>query len=1038
LSFPKKTQALIAYLALVQKPVSRTELATLLWGETGRTQAQQSLRQTLSVLRQGLGRAGTVLAADTQSVSLDRAELQVDVTAFEALLDKGDARSVAQASALYHGDFLAGFDLDEAPFEEWLLAQRERLREMAVNALTQLLAQQSRAGALDDAVLSASRLLALDALHEPAHRELMRLYVAQGRRPAALRQYQTCVGVLRRELGVEPAAETQQTYAEILRGAATPAPAAVESSARVREQDRERLFISAAATPLVGREAELERLRAAMTRAFDGRGAIVAISGEAGVGKSRLLRQIAAEAAQSGAGVLLGRAYRSEQILPLGPWRDALRDAGLLDDPESVLQAADPARLFAEMAKLIDSLAAARPLALLLEDLHWADDMTLRLLGYIGRRVAAQPVLVVATVREEELLDVPALRNTLAELERETGVTQLALGPLSREATAELVHALGRPTGKAEGQRLSEQIWSASEGNALMAVEILRAVQEGAAAPSEGAAPLPERVRQVIAGRLERLSEGARNLLGAAAVIGRDFEFGLLQSAARLDDAAAASAVEELVRRRVLRVAGERFEFTHDRIRETVHGELLAPRRRLLHRQAAQAIRAQHGAALEPHYAALGAHAFEGELWDEAADCYRRAGEWALARSFNREAAAALERAVAAIDKAPGDEAKGKAIDLRLQLRNALSMSGEVVRARAPLAEALQRAEALGDRVRLGRVGAHLSADHWWAGRPWEALAAADEVARLADETQDPALNIAAIAGRGYAYHGLGDYRAVHRTLEPLFTAPQHAAYGKHLLPIVSPLHQAIAGLAHAGEFEIALSRAREAVTRAEALDHRYLLMHACWTLGEVYTHRTCIAQAVPQLERALALVLDRGDFFIAANIVGGLGYLQALAGEHDAGLARMREAIGGEAGGAKPAWRIGLSRLVARFGEACLVAGRTKEARAAAEQCLELTRAHAERGYEAWALRLVGEIDGELEPLSDALRTSDELGMKPMAAHCHAGLARLHRRKGEAKPAAEHREKAVWMYREMGIEWWPARIDADTIVATASRAGTA
>jgi tetratricopeptide (TPR) repeat protein len=576
-------------------------------------------------------------------------------------------------------------------------------------------------------------------------------------------------------------------------------------------------------------------------------------------------------------------------------------------------------------------------------------------------------------------------------------------------------------------------------------------VQEGAAAPSEGAAPLPERVRQVIAGRLERLTEGARNLLGAAAVIGRDFEFGLLQNTAQLDEGAAASAVEELVRRRVLRVAGERFEFTHDRIRETVHGELLAPRRRLLHRQAAQAIRALHAAALvphysalEPHYAALGAHAFEGELWEEAADCYRRAGEWAMARSFNREAAAALERAVAAIDKAPGDEAKGKAIDLRLQLRNALSMSGEVVRARTPLAEARRRAEALGDRVRLGRVGAHLSADHWWAGRPVEALAAADEVARLAEETQDPALSIAAIAGRGYAYHGLGDYRAVHRTLEPLFTAPQHAAYGKDLLPIVSPLHQAIAGLAHAGEFELALSRAREAVTRAEASDHRYLLMHACWTLGEVYTHRTCIAQAVPQLERALALVLDRGDFFIAANIVGGLGYLQVLAGEHGAGLARMREAVGGKAGGEKPAWRIGLSRLVARLGEASLVAGHTKEARAAAAQCLELTREHGERGYEAWALRLRGEIalcegtDAAPDDLTPALAMSEELGMKPMAAHCHAGLARCYRRQGETAKAGAHRDTAARMYREMNIEWWPARLDADTLGATTSRAGTA
>lgn len=1031
LAFPKKTQALVAYLALAPRPVSRVELASLLWGETGRTQAQQSLRQTLSVLRQALGRAGPALNADTQAVSLDRAALQVDAIGFETLVKKGDARALADAAALYRGDLLAGLDLDEAQFEEWLVTQRERLRELAMNALTRLLGQQMAAKALDDAVLSASRLLALDALHEPAHRSLMRLYNAQGRRPAALRQYQTCVTVLRRELGVEPAAETKQVYAETLRdAAAAPAPAASSSEARVRAQDRERLMVAAAATPFVGREAELERAKQVLETAFAGRGSVIAVSGEAGVGKTRLSRQIAAKAAARGALVLLGRAYRSEQILPLGPWRDALRDSGVLENPEAVLQAADTARLFSAMAELMDSLCAARPLMLLLEDLQWADDMTLRLLGYLARRLAKQPVLIVVTVREEDLVDAPAVRSVLAELEREVGVLALALAPLSRESTAALVRSLARVTSPADLQRLGEQVWAASEGNAFMAVEILRAIEDGAASPAASSAlPLPERARQVVTGRLERLGELARGALGVAAVIGRDFDFALLQRAAQLDDDAAATAVEELVRRRVFRVAGERFEFTHERIREIVYGELLAPRRRLLHRQIAQAIRALYGAALEPHYAALGAHAFESEQWDEAAQCYRSAGDWAMTRSFNREAAAAFAHAVAALDREAGEQARGLAVDLRLQLRNALSMSGEPGRGQALLEEARLLAAQLGDRVRLGRVAAHLSSDCWWAGRPAEALAAADEVAKIAEEAQDPSLRLAAIAGRGYAYHGMGNYRAVHQTLEPLFTASQHSPYGKELLPIVSPLHQAIAGLAHCGDFELALSRAHEAVARAKSLGHRYLLLHANWTLGEAHTHRASVAGAKPALERALELILDRGDFFIATGVLGCLGYVQVLAGEVDAGLARMRDALG-----AGPQWRIGLSRLVARLGEAELIAGHTLEARAAIARCLELTRSHGERGYEAWALRLRAEsalcegIDTAHEDFTTALAMSEELGMKPMAAHCHAGLGRLHRRRGDAVLAAQHRETAAGMYREMGMEWWPQLLDADTI----------
>jgi DNA-binding SARP family transcriptional activator/type II secretory pathway predicted ATPase ExeA len=1033
LSLPRKTQALLCYLALANRPVTRTELATLLWGDTGREQAQQSLRQTLSGLRQALDKAADTLVTDARTVSLEPSTLEVDTAAFEALLKKGDSASLAQATSRYRGELLAGLDLDETAFEEWLLAQRERLRELAMNGLTKLLAEQTDARALEDAVLTATRLLGLDPLHEPAHRALMRLYITQGRRPAALRQYQTCVSALRRELGVEPTAETQQVYAETLREAASSAPTTTPSGTQARAQDRERLMVTAAATPFVGRESELEQVMTAVDGAFGGRGAIVAVFGEAGVGKTRLLRQVAADAAERGARVLVARAYRSEQILPLGPWRNALRDAGVVDDPESVLQAGDPARLFKDMDRLVEGLAAERPLVLLLEDLQWADDMSLRLLGYLGRRLTDKAVVVVISMREEELEDAPGVRSALADLDRECGeIRRIPMPPLSQEATVTLVRALARPSSEPHARQLSQQIWTASEGNPFIAIEILRSVEEGASSPAPSALPLPERVRQVVNGRLDRLTELARGVLGVAAVIGRDSDFALLRQAAQLDDAQAATAVEELVRRRIFRAAGERFEFTHERIREIVYGGLLLPRRRLLHRQAAQAIQALYS-PIEPHYAVLGAHAFEAEQWPEAADFFRRAGEWAMARSFNREAAAAFERAVEALDRVPGAEVKALAVDVRLQLRNALMMIGELARGRAPLEAAQRLAETLGDPLRLGRVGAHVSSDRWWQGRPAEALEAADAVARIAEQTDDPALRRAAIEGRGYAYHGMGNFRAMHQALEPLFAAPEGAPYGKDLLPVVSPLHQAIAGLAHCGEFELALSRARDAVGRAEALDHRYLLLHACWTTGEVHAHRASAREGIPYLERALGLILERSDFFIAMGVLGCLGYLQVLGGQAEEGLSRMREGLGDPA-----RWRIGLSRLIARLGEACLIAGRPAEAQSMATRCLDLTRRHGERGYEAWALRLLGEIelassspgDQAQAHLMSALAMSDELGMKPMAAHCHAGLARFHRDRGDMDRATHHRNAAATLYRDMAIPWWAGHLDKKSLLS--------
>ncbi|HYE90882.1 MAG TPA: AAA family ATPase, partial [Terriglobales bacterium] len=841
LALPKKTQALIAYLALAPKPACpRTELETLLWGDMGRAQAQQNLRQTLAGLRRVLGRAADdTLHAETATVGLARAAVVVDAVRFEALLRKDDAAAHGEAVALYRGELLAGLDVDEGPFEAWLAAQRERFRELAMHGLAQLLTQQSRGRALDDAAQTASRMLAIDPLHEPAHRALMRLYVRQGRRPAALRQYQTCLNALRQELGVEPAPETKKAYEEILRGAtAAPVDPSGGSAARARADARESLTLAAATTPFVGRDAELATLRTAMDDAFAGRARVVALLGEAGVGKSRLLAQAAAEALQRGARVLPARAYRSEQILPLAPWRDALREARILEHPDvrarltptqleelarlvpelgdapaPAPRADDAARMFDAIIALVDVLLAARPLALTFEDLQWADDTTLRLLAHLQRRQRARPLLVMAAVTEEDLVDAPAVRDLLADLDRERALQRLPVQPLSRDDTVALVRALARRDDTPAVAELAEQVWALSEGNPFMVVETVSAVEEGSATATRSALPLPERVRDVVGARLDRLGEASRGVIAVAAVIGRDVDFPLLQRAAGADEDTVASALEELVRRRVLRVVGERFAFTHNRIREVIYRQLLPPRRKLLHRQAAAALRALPAAALEPSWALLGGHAFEGELWEDAADYFRRAGHWALARSFNREAATCFERAVAALDRSARGDVTALAIDLRLEQRTALVLLGEVERARLPLEQARPLADGLRDPVRLGQVWAQASSQYWWTGQPAAALEAAETAARFAKETGDHSLLVASTICRAYAHQGTGDYRAVTDVLDPVLAtmaAPDRDRYGQHQLPIVSPSNQAVLALAHLGEFDAALARQRD------------------------------------------------------------------------------------------------------------------------------------------------------------------------------------------------------------------------------------
>ncbi|HUF76589.1 MAG TPA: AAA family ATPase, partial [Longimicrobiales bacterium] len=631
----KKAQALLARLALRPgRTQPRDALTALLWADTDDRQARHSLRQTLLDLRKALG-AGKRALIDGDQLGLDPSVIDVDVAAFEQLVAQGTPESLEGAAALYQGELLEGFTLREAAFEEWLQAQRERLRESALEAMARLLSLQTEGGATEPAIRTAVRLLALDPLQEGVHRMLMRLYARQGRRAGALRQYQVCVSVLQRELGVEPEPATKAVYQEILRDqqarAVVPrSPERAQSRSR-RRPSPPRADPRSPETPLIGREGEIAQLRSALRDAWarSGAGATVLLTGEAGIGKSRLVEELRAEGARQNGRVMLGRFHESEQILPLRAWVDAFREGGVVSDVEA-LEGFDPVwqaelvrllpelgepgtqlpttsesyvRLFETVAELVSHLARRRPVLLILEDLHWADEMSLRLLSFLGRRIQGHRVLVVGTVREEEMALAPMLRRLLEELDREGQLSRLALSPLSPDHTVGLVRALGR-TGSTDARvaEIGEQAWAASEGNPFVIVEIMRALQQGRLPEDARAVPLPQRVREVITGRLERLGDTSRELAAVAAIIGREFGFDLLQRAVGLDQRETAAGVEELVRRRVFDAVGERFDFTHDRVRAVVYGNLLAPRRLALHGAVGAALEALHAERLEDVY----------------------------------------------------------------------------------------------------------------------------------------------------------------------------------------------------------------------------------------------------------------------------------------------------------------------------------------------------------------------------------------------------------------------------------------------------
>ncbi|HEY7203526.1 MAG TPA: AAA family ATPase [Methylomirabilota bacterium] len=1054
----RKARALLAYLAVpTGRAHTRDKLAGLLWGDTAEPQARNSLRQCLFGIRRILvAHHVRALVVDGESVALDHAAVRVDVAAFDRMVTEGSRASLSRARDLHRGPFLDGLLLHEPAFEDWLMAERRALAERATQALARLIDRHVEAGAMDQAIQAGLDLVALDPLSEPAHCTVMRLHAALGQRGAALRQYQACADLLRRELGVEPDATTQRLYREILRHEVIPdsvsdrsAPAPAASPAR-------------ASAPLAGRAGELGRLHEVAAEARRGRGRVVVLLGEAGIGKSRLVEEVLAKTGAEGWRVIVGRSYETERMLALGVWAGAFRAAGLTARREALADLgatwraelarllpdlADPdartprssgseLRLFEAVARWLEGLAATSPLLVVLEDLHWADEASLRLAAFLARRLERRAMLMIVTTRIEEIGDAPMLGRVLQELSREQRLTEIALGPLGRAATADLVRGrVAHRIPESDLDALGERVWRISEGNPFIAVETVETRHEGVSLEPDTEKSLPIRVRAMLLGRVDRLGERSRGLLEVAAVIGRDFEFSLVQHAAGMDEAVAATALEELVRRRLVQGVGERFDFTHDQIWEVVYAQLSPVRRRLLHAAVARAIEARHAADLAPRHAALGVHWTKGQVWDRAITHLRAAGTQAASRGAYREAVALFEQALAAVGRLPEDgETVAQAIDLRVELRDWLMPLGEQDRLARYAREAEQLALRHGDHHRLAVVIGHLAHHHWTMGEQDLAMDYANRMLVLADRLGDPSLRTAGSFYLGEACHAVGDVRRAVEVLREnaALTGPRmvERVAGPGLVPIMSRIWSAVA-LCELGRFDEALRLVEEARPVVEAIEHPYSLMRVHFGIGAVHFARGRLDQAVPALEQASTLV-ERWDIALdRQQNASALGIAYMWSGRHREGLALLARSVE----------RLfpprASSILSRRLGEGYLLAGRRDDALAWATAALDHARRHGARGDEAWARLLLGDIlagpaasaaDEGLEHYEHACARADELGMLPLLARGHLALGRWHQRAGDEPRARAALTRAVGLARGLDLGIW--RVEAEAALA--------
>jgi len=752
----RKSRALVYYLAAHAGPLTRDHLLAFFWPDHERPAAQQILRTTLHGLRQALGPA---LVVEEDSLTL-APDTHIDTRLFESSLGQvtTDLQHLTSTLALYRGDFLEGFTLQDAPaFDDWVAAEQERYRRLVMRGLAVLSQLHQVNHDLQAALDALNRALAFDPLQEDLQRAALRLQYLSGDRAGAIRRYDHLRKLLDEEMGVPPMAETRVLYDAIL-GDALPTDSPPIAPSFPKDRGPQVQIPKSAiqpsqsyAIPFTGRAVELQTLRDCALRETH---PLVLIEGEPGIGKTRLAEEFMRESPTI---TLTGAARELEQALPYQPVIEALRSLlarpdwpaiqAKLDLPtvwlsevarllpelltgtfSSLPQAANESRLWEGLNQFLLALTRQRFVILFLDDLHWADSSTLALLGYLARRTAGTPILLLAAARP------PAPRTPLATLlqalTREGRLERVSLGRLTPDDTV----SLARQLSPAYTHPLANWLTHTAEGNPYILAELVRYARDEELLQANGtlnlaalsASPIvPQSVYSLIQSRLSHLSEPARRVLDAAVAAGRIFEFSVVARAAALSENAALDALDELRAAHLIEPHGAdadglRYTFDHSLTIEVAYREVGEPRHRLLHRRVAEAMESLYGQRLDAVAGLLAWHFSEGNEPERAAPYAFRAGQLAAHLAAWKEAVAFYEQALAATFDA--DQRRS----ILMALGEAHLQAGESAQAAETFRAALALASARGadvDAARLALARSLLS-----QARYSEAIALAQQV----------------------------------------------------------------------------------------------------------------------------------------------------------------------------------------------------------------------------------------------------------------------------------------------------------------------
>ena len=708
---------LLAYLLVRRGTVGRQNAAFALWPDDPEDVALGKLRRHLYNLRSALeSTEGDTawITADDSVIHLKVDRLWVDAKEFEALSCQSDGSAAAAdlyAADLYAADLLENYD------DEWVIVERDRLRSLAVSNLAKLTAACRSKREFEPAIRFAARLLDLEPWREDVVRLMIKLRYEAGDRSGAFNEYERFASRLREDMGIEPMPETRALMIAVSRN-----DTVAEEADRSRRDDA--VIRSRPTGAFVGRRSEMEFLSSRWGRAAIGSGGGLFIAGESGIGKTRLAHEFAAGVESQGGRVLFGLTSAPESR-PFQALADALRGAlpmlGAVDAepiwlsvlaqlvPDIRVQRAalpmltplendrEQARLFDAVASCLEALCRSRPLAIVLEDLHWAGATSIAAVEFLMRRAASRKILVIATYRTEEISVEHPLAAIRRRLLRDGNASQLEPSRLTREAIRELA-ALSpelRPLNAS-----AQHLYDASEGNPLLAVQTITSILESgdaqaalASARSDAAESLDAAIRRTVAGRIARLSPAARSVAEVAAVIGVGFDVEMIEEVTGWQTTETLNALGELLDRRLVRegVGGLDYAFAHHLIQSSIYARIPEHDRRRRHHRIARVRERMLGADGPELAGSIALH------YERAGD-KKVAGAYYITAARSASAVFAHEEAVAlstrAFEFAEDDRARFEALRLRADCHKHL---GERSGQRADIELMHRIARALGD-----------------------------------------------------------------------------------------------------------------------------------------------------------------------------------------------------------------------------------------------------------------------------------------------------------------------------------------------------